>query len=121
MSYINPTNTQKVQTNFTRKARRKPTAHHENKALQTTQRDTMAPTSKNSAHQIGPSYTARRTRRRSPTRDAAAQEKILEFPPPPPGVNKELWDLQFSRWWGWNWVRKQEEENLRKSALFNRR
>lgn len=30
-------------------------------------------------------------------------------PEPPPGVNSDLWDLQFCRWWGWNWVRKQEE------------
>lgn len=30
-------------------------------------------------------------------------------PPPPPG-GEDLWELQFCRWWGWNWVRKQEPE-----------
>ncbi|CAH1990431.1 unnamed protein product [Acanthoscelides obtectus] len=28
-------------------------------------------------------------------------------PPPPPG--EELWELQFCRWWGWNWVKKKDE------------
>lgn len=32
----------------------------------------------------------------------------LPVPPAPPGAN-DLWELQFCRWWGWNWVRKQEE------------
>ncbi|XP_050315650.1 uncharacterized protein LOC126750169 [Anthonomus grandis grandis] len=32
-----------------------------------------------------------------------------EFPPPaPPEGGRDLWDLQFCRWWGWNWVRKRE-------------
>lgn len=24
-------------------------------------------------------------------------------------TDDELWDLQFCRWWGWNWIRKREE------------
>lgn len=33
------------------------------------------------------------------------------FLSPPPSCPPEnaLWDLQFSRWWGWNWVRKRDE------------
>lgn len=27
-------------------------------------------------------------------------------PPPPPG-DKHLWELQYCRFWGWNWVQKQ--------------
>ncbi|KAH1007862.1 hypothetical protein HUJ04_005044 [Dendroctonus ponderosae] len=29
-------------------------------------------------------------------------------PPAPPDGRSDLWDLQFCRWWGWNWVRKRE-------------
>lgn len=34
-----------------------------------------------------------------------------DIPPVPNGPPDDgnLWDLQFCRWWGWNWVRKQEE------------
>lgn len=31
------------------------------------------------------------------------------IPPPPPGGELE-WDLQFCRWWGWNWVRRKPED-----------
>lgn len=42
-------------------------------------------------------------------------EDILKFankfkPPPPPG-DKNLWELQFCRWWGWNWVQKVDAQN----------
>lgn len=29
-----------------------------------------------------------------------------KFKPPPPPGDKDLWQLQFCRWWGWNWVQK---------------
>ncbi|XP_060536267.1 uncharacterized protein LOC132708147 [Cylas formicarius] len=31
-----------------------------------------------------------------------------EFPPPAPPGGENAWDLQFCRWWGWNWVRKKK-------------
>ncbi|VEN54715.1 unnamed protein product, partial [Callosobruchus maculatus] len=30
-------------------------------------------------------------------------------PPPPPPPGEELWELQFCRWWGWNWVKKRDD------------
>ncbi|KAG5885957.1 hypothetical protein JTB14_018411 [Gonioctena quinquepunctata] len=30
-------------------------------------------------------------------------------PPPPPPGKEDYWDLQFCRWWGWNWVRKPDK------------
>lgn len=30
----------------------------------------------------------------------------------------DLWNLQFTRWWGWNWVKKREE--LLKEQLLRR-
>lgn len=30
------------------------------------------------------------------------------FKPPPPPGEKNNWELQFCRWWGWNWVQKTE-------------
>lgn len=32
------------------------------------------------------------------------------FKPPPPPGEKDLWELQFCRWWGWNWVQKAEPQ-----------
>lgn len=29
-------------------------------------------------------------------------------PPPPPEGREDLWDLQFCRWWGWNWVKRRD-------------
>lgn len=39
-------------------------------------------------------------------------------PPPVPPPKDDLWDLQFCRWWGWNWVRKREEMlNQKRAAI----
>lgn len=38
------------------------------------------------------------------------------IPPDGPPDGDDLWDLQFCRWWGWNWVRKQEEMHSQKCA-----
>ncbi|KAF2892937.1 hypothetical protein ILUMI_13231 [Ignelater luminosus] len=38
------------------------------------------------------------------------------IPPPVPPPTDDLWDLQFCRWWGWNWVRKREEMLKKKRA-----
>lgn len=44
-----------------------------------------------------------------------------DIPPVPNGPpdDSNLWDLQFCRWWGWNWVRKQEE--LQNQQRFTRK
>lgn len=44
-------------------------------------------------------------------------------PPYPYPPQDDLWDLQFCRWWGWNWIRKRDEivNNQKKSYCTRRR
>lgn len=99
--------THKVQTDH--RVVQKRIRHCENKALQTCPSGFIE-TTKNRSHQIGKPCLQERRRRYSPTRNVAVQENLPEF-------NRELMDIQFSRWWGWNWMRQQE----RKNSMFPKR
>lgn len=79
---------------------------------------------KEQCNQVGNPYIARRKSPLHPTETNYSEKKhkyaddfescyppadVLQVPELPPGLNQDLWELQFCRWWGWNWVRKKQE------------
>ncbi|KAF5280859.1 hypothetical protein FQR65_LT03008 [Abscondita terminalis] len=44
-----------------------------------------------------------------------------QYPPQPYPPQDDLWDLQFCRWWGWNWVRKRDEIVSRQNKPWGKR